>query len=64
MICIGEGEETFSELYDEIDKGTRDFEKVNGLCLHDKETFKFTEPRALISDLEYYSLSCISFTRN
>jgi len=51
MICIGEGEETFSELYDEIDHGSRDYEKVNGLCLRDNGTFKFTGPRALISDL-------------
>lgn len=51
-ICIGEGEETFSEFYDEIDKRSRDFERVNGLCLRDKETFKFTKPRALISDLD------------
>jgi len=51
MICIGEGEETFSELYDEINQETKDFEKVNGLCLRDNETFKFTKPRALISDL-------------
>ena len=51
MICIGEGETTFSELYDEIDKGTKDFEKVNGLCLRDNNNFKFTNPRALIDDL-------------
>jgi len=51
MICIGEGEETFSELYDEVEAGTRNFEKVNGLCLRDKKNFKFTAPRALISDL-------------
>ena len=51
MICIGEGEETFSELYDEINMGNRDFEKINGLCLRDKNSFKFTGPRALISDL-------------
>ena len=51
MICIGEGEETFSELYDKIDRGIRDFESVKGLCLRDNENFKFTEPRALISDL-------------
>ena len=29
LICIGEGEETFSELYDEIDNGSKDFEKIN-----------------------------------
>jgi len=52
MICIGEGEETFSEVYDEIAKGTRDFEKVNGLCLNKKGEFNYTEPRALISDLD------------
>ena len=52
LIVIGEGEETFSELYDEIDKGNTDFEKVNGLCIRDKEFgYKFTDPRALISDL-------------
>ncbi|MFZ0183417.1 MAG: radical SAM protein [Nitrosotalea sp.] len=51
MICIGEGEETFSELYDEMNSGGKDFEKINGLCLRDKNSFKFTGPRALISDL-------------
>jgi len=52
MICIGEGEETFAEVYDETDKGTRNFEKVNGLCLHHQEKIKFSGPRALISDLD------------
>ena len=52
IICIGEGEETFSELYDEMEKGSKDFEKVNGLCIREKNgNFKFTKPRALISDL-------------
>jgi len=51
LICIGEGEETFSELYDEIDKGTRDFEKINGLCINENGKSNFTKPRALISDL-------------
>ena len=52
IIVIGEGEETFSELYDEINRGTRDFEKVKGLCIRDKTLgYKFTGPRALISDL-------------
>jgi len=51
LICIGEGEETFSEFYDEMDRGTKDFEKVNGLCLRDGKNFKYTAPRALISDL-------------
>ena len=52
MIIIGEGELTFSELYDEIEHGSKDFEKINGLCIRDKEKgYKFTAPRALISDL-------------
>ena len=52
IIVIGEGEETFSELYDEINNGAKDFEKINGLCIRDKSTeYKFTGPRALISDL-------------
>ena len=53
LIVIGEGELTFSELYDELKNGTKDFEKVNGLCLRDKDNiYKFTNPRALISDLD------------
>jgi len=51
LICIGEGEDTFAEFYDEVSKGTKDFEKVNGLCLREGSSFKFTGPRALISDL-------------
>ena len=52
QIVIGEGEETFAELYDEMEKGNRDFEKVNGLCVRDKDVgYKFTAPRALIADL-------------
>ena len=61
MICIGEGEETFSEVYDEINNGGRDFEKIKGLCINKQGEQKFTEPRALISDLDkipfpYYDL--------
>ena len=52
MICIGEGEETFAEICDEINSGTRNFDKIRGLCLNNKGEFKFTEPRALISDLD------------
>lgn len=51
MVCIGEGEEVFSEVYDQINNGTRDFENVKGLCLKDKNEIKFTEPRALIPNL-------------
>ena len=51
LICIGEGEETFSEIYDEVSRGSQDFEKINGLCINDNGKAKFTQPRALISDL-------------
>ena len=53
LLVLGEGEETFSELYDEIDKGSKDFENINGLYLRqNNDVFKFTQPRALISDLD------------
>mgnify|MGYP001200319334 FL=1 len=56
LLVIGEGEETFSELYDEVNAATNDFEKVNGLCIRDGKNAKFTSPRALIDDSEvdYY----------
>lgn len=52
MICIGEGEETFSEVCDEIIQGTKNFDIVKGLCLNNNGKITFTEPRALISDLD------------
>ena len=52
MICIGGGEETFSELYDHLEQGKSDFEKINGLCIRKNETIVYTPPRALISDLD------------
>lgn len=52
MICIGEGEETFADVYDELEKGNKNFSKVKGLCIRDGEDCKFTEPRALIADLD------------
>ena len=52
LIVIGEGELTFSELFDEVKNNSKDFEKVNGLCIRDNKLgFKFTGPRSLISDL-------------
>ena len=52
IIVIGEGEETFGELYDEINNNSKDFENINGLCLRDSTLgYKFTNPRALIPDL-------------
>ena len=56
MICIGEGEETFSEVYDEIKNKTFNFERVKGLCLNNNGNLKFTEPRALIPDLDIIPL--------
>ncbi len=52
MICIGEGEETFSEVYDVLENGSNDLEKVKGLCINENGVPKYTEPRALISDLD------------
>jgi len=52
MICIGEGEETFSEVYDVLENGSNDLQKVKGLCINENGIPKYTEPRALISDLD------------
>jgi anaerobic magnesium-protoporphyrin IX monomethyl ester cyclase len=51
LIVLGEGEETFSELYDKVSKGSSDFNDINGLCIRNKSDHDFTAPRALISDL-------------
>ena len=36
LICLGEGEEIFSEVYDYVKKGEKDFEKIKGLCIRTK----------------------------
>ena len=51
LVCIGEGEQTFEEVYDQIDSGKNRFEEVSGLCIKKDNQFFFTQPRALISDL-------------
>jgi len=52
QIVIGEGEETFAELYDQVNNNSKDFENINGLCIRDPTLgYKFTAPRALIPDL-------------
>ena len=52
LIVIGEGEETFAELYDQVNNNSTDFDNVNGLCIRDRTLgYKFTGPRSLISDL-------------
>lgn len=52
LACIGEGEITFEEVYEQIEKGTNDFENVKGLCIRKNNEFYFTKPRALISNLD------------
>jgi radical SAM superfamily enzyme YgiQ (UPF0313 family) len=52
LIVIGEGEETFEELYDKVKDNSKDFTDVNGLCIRNKNSgYEFTAPRALIADL-------------
>jgi len=51
LIVIGEGEVTFSELYDEVKNNSKDFQNINGLCIRDKDSCIWTKPRALIDDL-------------
>ena len=52
LIAIGEGEETFADLYDQVNNNSTDFDNVKGLCIRDKTLgYRFTAPRALIADL-------------
>lgn len=51
LIVIGEGEETFSEIYDNVKNNQKDLRGIAGLCLREKGKFEFTMPRALISNL-------------
>ena len=52
IIAIGEGEETFADLYDQVNNNSTDFDNVKGLCIRDKTLgYRFTAPRALIADL-------------
>lgn len=52
VIGIGEGEETVAEIYDEVENGSRDFENIKGLCINNNGKFTYTQPRALISDMD------------
>ena len=52
LSCIGEGEETFSEVYDHVKSGKNDFEDIAGLCIRKGKEFHFTKPRSLIPDLD------------
>ncbi len=51
LSCIGEGEVTFSEVYEHIKSGKNDFEDIAGLCIRKNKEFHFTKPRSLIPDL-------------
>ena len=51
LACIGEGEQTFEEVYDQIQSGKNDFEEIAGLCIRKNNQFLFTKPRSLIPDL-------------
>jgi radical SAM superfamily enzyme YgiQ (UPF0313 family) len=51
LIVLGEGEETFSELYDHVNNNKTDFNDIPGLCIRNKDELEFSPPRALISDL-------------
>ena len=51
LIVIVEGEETFSELYDNVSNNQTDFRGIAGLCLRETNELYFTAPRALIPDL-------------
>lgn len=51
LIVIGEGEETFSELYDAVNNNKTDFNQIPGLCIRERNEIKFTAPRSLIADL-------------
>ena len=51
LTCIGEGEETFSEVLDEVQNKTYNFSNIDGLCIRKEHEFEYTPPRALISDL-------------
>jgi anaerobic magnesium-protoporphyrin IX monomethyl ester cyclase len=51
LSCIGEGEVTFSEVYEHVKSGKTDFEDIAGLCIRKNKEFHFTKPRSLIPDL-------------
>jgi len=53
FVVIGEGEETFSELIDQVQNGRKKFEEIKGLAFKSKtgEIIR-TSPRPLIEDLD------------
>jgi radical SAM superfamily enzyme YgiQ (UPF0313 family) len=52
LICIGEGEETITELADTVASGTRDFQKISGLAFRNGESVVRTSPRRVRHNLD------------
>jgi radical SAM superfamily enzyme YgiQ (UPF0313 family) len=52
LACIGEGEETITELADAIASGSREFQKIPGLALRDDESVVRTSPRRIRHNLD------------
>ena len=51
-MCIGEGEETFADLLNQVDGGKPDFSKVDGIAHSQDGTFHRTPPRKLVRNLD------------
>lgn len=51
VICLGEGEETITEIIQKVEKG-RNFNEVRGIIYRKSGHFYKTEPRCLIKDLD------------
>ena len=52
VVCIGEGEETFADLLDQVEGGKPDFSKVDGVAHSQDGSFHRTTPRKLVSNLD------------
>ena len=52
VICIGEGEETFAEITQTIEEGSKDFSKVTGTAFDLDGEMVQTAPRHLVRDLD------------
>ncbi len=50
IASIGEGEETWAEILDAVDKGN--WNNVRGICYREDNEITFTQPRPLIPDLD------------
>ena len=52
VICIGEGENTFRHILDQVDGGNPDWHKVNGLAFAEGEEYIRNKPARLVQDLD------------